>query len=493
MPDPSGAAVFTTMLPAAMLVVAAGVVALLGWFRPGLPPSFHRWLGSIALVGAGIAALITFHALGNTGGVGLVAYAGAVIADRFDAYAVLLLCGAGLVATLTSGAAAARLGPRMPAFQALVLTATAGGVVIAAQWEMGMLVTGLGLLVISLIGMVALEKTAEPPGEAAFRALVTAGVAMALLLYGLAIIYGATGTTNLAATRGQFVHGAALEGLGLALTLVGLAFLVGAPPLHHWLLQVAAASSGAVAGAVISLAVASGGIALVRVMISGFSPGMRPWVVLAAVLGAVACLYPAIVSLAAGSVRRLIALGVCLQGGLLLTALIANGVGRDYLSAQGAVALLFALLVFVLAIQASFQAAARLDADGIGSGISDIRGLGRRSPMTAGLLCLGLVGLAGLPPFAGFLARILIAETAMAVGYSWLAAASVVASAIYVVPVLRCLAAVLVEDDDLPALVSTSPWLPGLVGAACAVFGIAAFALAGPLIFAAHGAASALR
>ncbi|MGO8686815.1 MAG: proton-conducting transporter membrane subunit [Candidatus Dormibacteria bacterium] len=493
MVNPNGTAVFATMLPTAMLVVLAGVVALLGWLRPGLPPSFHRWLGSIALAGAAIAALITFHALGHTEGVGLIAYAGAVVADRFDAYAVLLLCGAGLLATLTSGAAAARLGPRMPAYQALVLTATAAGTVIAVQWEMAMLVVGLGLLVVSLIGMVALEKTAEPPGEAAFQALTAAGVALALLLYGLAIIYGATGTTDLAATRDQFVHAAPLEGLGLALTLLGLAFLVGAPPLHRWLLQVAAASSGAVAGAVISLAAVAGGIALVRVMVSGFSSSLRPWVVLAAVLASAACLYPAILSLVAGNVRRLIALGACLQGGLLLTALVGSGLGLDFISAGGVIALLFGLLVFVLALQVSFQAVARLEADGIGTGIDDIRGLGRRSPLTAALLALGLAGMAGLPPLAGMVARILIAETAVAVGYAWVAVAAVVASVIYAVPVLRWIAAVLVEDDDQPAVASSAPWLPGLVGAACVVFGIVAFVLAGPLLFAANGAASALR
>jgi len=493
MANPNGAAVFATLLPASMLVVVAALVALLGWVRPGLRPSFHRWLGSIGLGGAAIAALLTFHALGSTEGVGLVAYAGAVVADRFDAFAILLLCGAGLVATLTSGAAAERLGPRAPAFQALVLTATAAGVLVAVQFEMAMLVTGLGLLLVSLVGVVALEKTAEPPGEAALRALVTAGVALALLLYGLAIVYGATGTTDLAATRGQFVHGALLEGLGLALTLFGLAFLVGAPPLHHWLFHVAAASSGAVAGSVISLAVATGGIALVRVMVSGFSATMRPWVMLAAVLGAVACLYPALLSLVTGGVRRLIALGVCLQGGLLLTALIGSGVARDYLSAGGVIALLFGLVVFVLAIQASFVAVARLDADGIGTDLADIRGLGRRSPATAALLVLGLAGLAGLPPLAGFLARILVAESAVAVGYAWVAVAGIAASVLYAIPVLRWIAAALVEDNDLAVVPSKSPRLPSLVGAACGVFGIAAFVLAGPLLFAAHGAAAALR
>ena len=493
MADPNGAAVFVTMLPTGLLVVLAGVVALLGWRRPGLPPSFHRWLGSIALVGAGIAAVITFNALKHTSGLGLAAYSGGVVADQFEAFATLLLCATGLVATLSSGAAGGRLGSRTPAFQALVLSATAGGTVIAVQWEMAMLVVGVALLVTSLVGLVALEKAAEAPGEVAFRSLASAGVALALLLYGLAVIYGATGSTDLAATRDQFVHAAPLEGLGLALTLLGLAFLVGAPPLHRWLLQVAAVSSGAVGGAVVSLAIVAGGIALVRVMVSGFSASLRPWVVLAAVLGAAASLYPALLSLVAGSVRRLIGLGACLQGGLLVTALVAGGLGRDYEPAGGVTALLFALVVFVLLIQASFLAVARLDADGIGSRLSDLRGLARRSPTTAVLLGLGLAGLAGLPPLAGFIARILIVGSVVSAGYPWVAAAVVLASVTYTVPVLRWIATLFVEDEELPAVVSTTPRLAGVVAMACAGFGIAASLVAGPLLYAASVAAAALR
>jgi NADH-quinone oxidoreductase subunit N len=493
MASPNGAGVFATMLPSVLLLAAAGVSALLGRLRPGLPPSFHRWLGAIALVGAGVAAVISFRALGFTDGIGLVAYAGGVVADRFEAFAVLLLCATGLVATLTSGAAAERLGSRMPAFQALVLSATAGGTVIAVQWEMGMLMVGVALLVTSLVGLVALEKTAETSGEVAFRFLVTAGVALALLLYGLAIVYGATGSTDLAATRGRFVHAGVLEGLGLALTLLGLAFLVGAPPLHRWLLQVASASSGAVAGAVVSLAAAAGAIALIRVMESGFTTSLRPWVVLAAVLGAAACLYPALLSLVAGSVRRLIGLGACLQGGLLITALVAGGLGRDYEPAAGVVALLFGLVVFVLALQASFLAVARLDVDGIGDRLHDIRGLGRRSPMTAAMLGLGLAGLAGLPPAAGLIARILIAGSVVSAGYPWVAAVSVLASAIYAVPVLRWIAAILVEDDELPAVTSTAPRLAGAVALACGALGVAASVAAGPLLYVASIAGAALR
>ena len=228
MPAPNGMAVFATMLPTTLLVALAAVGGLLGWLRPGLPPSFHRWLGALALVGAAAAALVALRGVALTNGVGLAAYAGGVVADRFSTFAVLLLCGTGLLAILTSGAAEERLGSRLPAYHALILTATAGGAILAVQVEMGMLVVGLGIVVISLVGIVAMEKTAEAPGVAAFRSLISAGVALALMLYGLAIVYGATGSTDLAAVRGQFLHSAPLEGLGLALTLLGLAYLVGA-------------------------------------------------------------------------------------------------------------------------------------------------------------------------------------------------------------------------------------------------------------------------
>ena len=493
MASANGPNVVATTIPAILLVVLAAVGALLGWRRPGLPVTFHRWLGAIALAGAAAAAVINFRALGPGATSGMVAYAGGVVADHSEAYAIVLLCATGLVAILASGAAAHRLGSRAPAFHSLVLTATAGGTILAVQWEMAMVVVGLTLLVTSLVGIVALEKAAEGPGEAAIAMLVTSGIGLSLLLYGFAVIYAVTGTTDLAVTTARFDHAGPLEGLGLALTLLGLAYLVGAAPLHHWMFRVAASSSGAVAGTVISLAAVSGGVALLRVMVSGFTATLRPWVVLAGVLGAAACLYPALLSLVAGSVRRLIALGASLQGGLLICALVGSGVGRDGRPAGGAAALLFGLAVFVLAILASFLAVARLEADGIGGGLHDIRGLSRRSPMTAALLGLGLAGLAGLPPLAGFVARILIAESAVADGYAWVAVASIAASVIYAVPMLRWVTAAFVEDDELPAVASSSPRLASLVAAACAAFGVAATVLAGPLLYAADVAAKALR
>ena len=156
-------------------------------------------------------------------------------------------------------------------------------------------------------------------------------------------------------------------------------------------------------------------------------------------------------------------------------------------------ALLFGLVIFVLSVQASFLAVARLEIDGIGTAVADVRGLLRRSPTTAVLLCLGLAGLAGLPPLGGFIARILIAESAVAAGYAWVAAASVVASVIYAIPAVRWMATILVEDDEQPAVISETPRLTALVGVACAVFGVVATVVAGPLLYAANQAATALR
>ena len=489
---PNGTAVVATVLPSVLLLAIAAVGAFLGWRRPDLPVSFQRWLAAIGLVGAAFAALITLSGLTKTSGVGLVAFSGGIVADRFAVYAELLLCAVGLLGMLGAGTAAQRLGRRAPAFHALVLTATAGGTIIAIQWEMGVLVAGTGLLVLSLVGLVALEKTASAAGEAALKQLAGAGAALALLLYGLAIVFGATGTTDLAATRPLFIRADSLEGLGLAMALLGLCYLVGATPLHRWLLQVANGSSGAVAAVVVSLGATAGGIALVRVMVSGFSATLRPWVLLAAVLAAIACLYPALLALASSGVRRLIGLGVSLQGGLLLTALLGSGIGGDHRSAGGVVALLFGLGVFALAALASFQAVGLLEAQGIGTDLRQLRGLARRAPGTAAVLALGLAALAGLPPLAGFIARLLIAETSVAGGFAWVAAASLVAWVVYAIPVLHFLAALFVDDEEAPPAAPSAQRLARVVATCCAVFGILASLLAGPILYAANGAALSL-
>ncbi|HYA01057.1 MAG TPA: proton-conducting transporter membrane subunit [Candidatus Binatia bacterium] len=494
MADPSGPSAFQALLPAWFLLLAALVTALLGWLRPRLWIAVHRLIGGIGVVAALIAEVVLFRGITSITGISLVAYGGSVVVDNFATYSVVLLCGVALVGLLTSGTAAPALGRRAPAYHALLLTAAAGGVVMASGWEMGMLVAGLALLVPSLVGMVAVDKAVDGPGEAGLRQLVGLGVAMAVLVYGLAVVYGATGTTDLSATTAPLAGASPpLEGLGLALVIVGLASLVGAAPLHDWLLQVARASRGAVAGTVIALAVTSGGVALVRVLVSGFSASLRPWVVLAGVLAAIACLYAALLSIAASTVRRLIALGASLQGGLLIAALVGGGLDNQGRAEGGVDALLFGLAVFALSVLAGFLALALLEADGMGARISDLRGLSRRSPLAAGLLALGLAGLAGAPPLAGFIARVLIAGAAMAGGYGWVALATVAASLIYAIPALRALAAIFVEDEDAPALAGSAPLLARAGAVACAVFGVVASVVAGPLIYVANLSAISLR
>ncbi len=490
MKDPT---VFQTILPTSVLLLAALIVALLGWRLPWVPPGVHRVIGAVGVVAAIVAALSLLRGISGLIGVGLDDYGGAVIDDRFGIYAAVLVCGVGLLATLASGTAAERLGPRASAYHALLLTATAGATALVIQSEMAMLIAGLALLVPSLVGLVALEKTSDGPAEAALRQLVGAGVAVALLVYGLAIVYGATGTSDLASTRSLLPHGSGvLEGLGLALILVGLAYVVGAAPLHHWMIQVARHSQGAIAGSVIAMAGSAGGLTLVRVLVSGFSQSLRPWVVLAAVLAAIACAYPALLSLTATTVRGLVGLGASLQGGLIFAALVGTGTGIDGKTNGGVDALLFGLAAFALAVLTSFLAIALLEAGGVGSRLSDMRGLSRRSPLGATLLAVGLAGLAGLPPLAGFLTRLLVVQSAVAGGYAWLGVAAVAASVIYAVAVLRALGAVFVEDDDAPAIVSEAPGLARLAAGACALFGVAATVLAGPILYVANGATLSL-
>jgi NADH-quinone oxidoreductase subunit N len=480
---------FQTMLPTSLLLAGATLVALLGAAFREMPPLISRVVALVALLAAIVAALFTLRAITGPVGVGADAFAGSVVADRFSVYAVVLVCGVGVLCALGSGTAGERLAGRAAAFHALLLTATAGATVIAGQWEMGMLVAGLALLLPALVGMAALDKATQGAGEAALRQLAETAVALAVLLLGLALVYGATGSTDLGAVRTQLPGASpALQGLGLALTLLGLVQLVGATPLHRWLVLTVRSSHGAVAAAVVGLSTATGGVALIRVFVSGFTASFRPWVVLAAVVAVIATLYPAVLSLRAVSVRTLVALGISIQGGLLLAALLATGTAIDGRTGGGLDAALFGMVGFVLATLACLLALGILDGVDLGSGIADLRGLSRRHPLSAALLALGLAGLAGLPPLAGFLTRILVAQSDVAAGYAWVAVATGAATVIYAVPVLRALAAMFVEDEDEPAVVSGVPRLSRLAAGAAAVFGILAMILAGPLMYAANSA-----
>ncbi len=494
-----GLGILLGLLPALMLGGGAAVCAAVAALRPRSRVSLYRWIALLATAGAFAASLIELRALDRSRtGVGLAAYAGGLMVDRFHVFGTVLVCAVLALTVIGAEAHMRRLRSRAGALCSLLQVAAAAAVMLLAQREMAAFAASFALLVVSLVLLTALNKTSVLAAEAAFRQLLAGGAAMATTMFGLALLYAAGGSTDLAHLRTGVRPGGhrvdvVFVAVGVAMTVIGLLVVVGAPPLQAWTRRVQESTPGPVAGFGAALGLTTGTAVLARFAIEGFGAGSPRWTALVDVLAAMAMLTGGLLALRAPTVRRLLADLSIAQAGFLLLAMAATGRGMSGQALPGTTVLLFTLSAAAAALVAVALAAGIFDTAGLPPGAAAYRGVGRRAPVAAAFLALGLLGLAGLPPFAGFIGRLLAVESALDAGAGWAAAVAAVALVLCGVAVVRWLALMYAEDSgEAPFALLTTP-LPGRLAAwSAASLGLLLAAFAGPIISLAGGGATAL-
>jgi NADH-quinone oxidoreductase subunit N len=488
------AALGASLLPVLLLAGLAAVCAVIGMIRPGQRPDLYRWIAVIALLGAVTSSAFTLAATTKApGGVAIAVWGGGLLVDRFSLYVTVMVCAFALITCLSADVYLRRIPTRAPAFFALVLLVTAATSALAAERGMATLFVTLEVVIVGISGLHALVKAEERAAEGAWKFLVEAAVGSALLLYGLAILYGVAGSGDLRVAGAAVSRAPAAATLGLALVLIGLTVPLGVAPLRQWLNRAGEALPATVAGFVITMGVTAGAVAWLRFGVSGLGASVGPWTALTAVLAAIALGYAALAALSEGRVTRLVGAVASSQAALLLLALISTGPGASAHPAQGATAFLFALGVFGLAVLAAFAMLSILETARLPDALPEYRGLGRRSPVAAALLAAALAALVGAPPAAGFIARVLLWESSVDAGYGWLVVVAVAAVAVVAVPVTRLIAGMYAEPErEAPFTMAASPVLVRVVAGAVSVAGFLATLVAQPLLLLAHGAAGSL-
>jgi NADH-quinone oxidoreductase subunit N len=490
----TGVGVGLGLLPALILGGGALVCAAVAVSRPRMRPSLYRWLTLLAAAGAFTASMIELVSLRpDHNGVGLVAYSGGLMVDRFHVFGTALVLLV-LVLTVLGAETYLRRSPaRAGAFCALLQLSAAAAVMLVAQREMAAFTAAFALLLVCLVLLTAMTKTSGQTAEAAFRQVLVGGVALATTVYGLVLLYGATGTTDLSRLDSGVRVDGPLVTVGMALVVIGLLAVIGAPPLQSWMRDTQETTPGAIAGFSSALGAVTGTTVLLRFAVEGFGAGSSRWTLLVTVLAVLAMVTGGILALRATTVRRLIADLSIAQSGFLLLAVGATGRGIDGTVVSGPIALLFALMGAAAALVAALLLAGIFDAAGLPPGIDAYRGVARRAPATAAFLSLALLSLAGLPPLAGFFGRVLIAESALNAGSGWAVAIAGVAMVLGAVAVLRWLMAMYAEDSgEAPFAVSTTPLTSRAAAWTAAGLGVLVAALAAPLIALANGGAGAL-
>ena len=420
------------LIPEAFLLGGALLCCGLATVRRRLPLGVYQATTAATLLAASISSLVYLRGLPVNG---YAAYTNGLVVDRYAIFLVPTMCAFTLFATVSGSGIADRIRPHAGEYHALLLLATLGAALLASAREMIAFYIALELLSVCLYVLVGIVKTDRRGSEAAFKYVIIGAASSAVLLYGLAILYGITGATDLVVVGRSITHTTAASALGLSLVIVGLCFKLGAVPFHQWVPDVYEGASAPVAGLIATLSKTAGFAILARVTVSAFGASVSNWTALIAVVAAATMVYGNLVALAQSNLRRLLAYSSIGHAGFILMGVLAFRLDQ-----QGIAAMLFYLFTFGVTMAGIFAVLAHLDGLGVPADIDAYRGLSRRSPEAALMLAVGMVSLIGIPPLVGFFAKLFVFQAAVIAGYAWLllvAIAMTVVSAGYYLRVVK--------------------------------------------------------
>lgn len=284
-----------------------------------------------------------------------------------------------------------------------------------------MIYLGLELLTLSGYAMVALRRDNAVASEAAMKYFVLGAMASGFLLYGMSMMYGATGSLDIdevfkAVASGQVQHQVLV--FGLVFIVAGLAFKLGAAPFHMWVPDVYHGAPTAITLMIGGAPKLAAFAIVIRLLVEGLMPLAFDWQQMLGVLAVASLLVGNLAAIAQSNLKRMLAYSTIAQMGFVLLAFVAGVVNGNSLNAQYAYsAAMFYVLTYVLTTLASFGIVLLLAREGFESEeISDLAGLNQRSPLYAGVMAVTMLSLAGLPPLVGFHAKLSVLQALVASG-----------------------------------------------------------------------------
>jgi NADH-quinone oxidoreductase subunit N len=312
-------------------------------------------------------------------------------------------------------------------FLSLALFATLGMMVMISAHHFLTLYLGLELLALSLYAMVALQRDSARATEAAMKYFVLGALASGMLLYGMSMLYGATGSLDIARVAGVLGSAQSSQALavfGLVFVVAGVAFKLGAVPFHMWIPDV---YQGAATPATLFIAAAPkiAAFAFVMRLLAQALGGMSAdWQQMLAILAAASIGLGNLVAIAQTNLKRMLAYSTISHMGFLLLGILA-GTGNGYGSAM------FYVITYVLMTLGAFGMILLLSRAGFeAEEIDDFRGLNRHSKWYAFMMLIVVFSLAGIPPAVGFLAKLAVLQAAFEAGYGWLVVFAVLMSVV---------------------------------------------------------------
>jgi len=402
------------------------------------------------------------------------AVSGAIGIDGFSVFITLLICVSVVLGALLADDYLRREGIDGPEYYVLMLISACGGVIMAMSNDLIVLFLGLETLSIAVYVLAAIHLKRVQSQEAGLKYFVLGGFSSAFFLYGVAMIYGATGSTNLVLIKDFLAktvetHNMLLL-LGLGLMLVGLGFKVAAVPFHSWSPDVYDGSPSPVAAFMASGVKAAGFAGLIRVYFLAFGQYAADWQPVVYALAAASMLVGAVMGITQTNVKRALAYSSINHAGFMLMALQAA-------TPRGVSAVLFYLASYTFMVVGSFGIATLAGRKGDGRHeLADYKGFARTNPLLAGMFVVFLLGQSGFPLTSGFVAKFGTVNAAVEAGSWHLALVGMLSAAISAFIYLRIIVAMYMAESDAeaatPALRSSRirvPFAAGLALWACVI------------------------
>jgi NADH-quinone oxidoreductase subunit N len=447
---------WNTVIPTFVVALTALVVLLADLV---LPKATRRAGGvALSLVGLALAGVIAAQQWGHP----VVAFGGAFITGGFTIFFEEIIVVAAVL-TLFISLKLARDDQSASAY-ALLLWSASGAMLMAGAGNLMMIFLGLELLSLSLYCLCALAPRASAR-EAALKYLILSSTASGFMLYGMALLFGATGSVALSSL---LTASGPLFAIGAGLFVIGLAFKLSLVPFHVWTPDVYEGAPLPVT-AFMSIVTKAGTLAvLARFAYGALAPGASNLLAPLWIVAALSMIVGNVGALAQNDMKRLLAYSGIAQLGYIVAALAGT-------TALGLRYALFYLAVYTFMNLGAFTVVALLSREHEeGSRLSAFAGLGRRRPLLAAAMTFFLLSLAGLPPTAGFTAKVLILASTFGAGFAWLAVFLVIGTAISVYVYLKIVRAMYAPSTGAqaprgPAVAAILPWL-GVTACAAVTF-----------------------
>jgi NADH-quinone oxidoreductase subunit N len=443
-----------TIFPLLVLVGWACLLLLVDLF---IPKGHKGWTALLAAIGlAGSLGAVLMQAGSESSG-----FSGMVTLDGFSSFLDALFLLSGLLGIGLAYGYLKRMGLERGEYYSLLLFSVTGMMLMAQAADLIVVFLALELLSIPLYVLAAFARPRADSEEAGLKYFLLGAFATGFVVYGITLIYGATGSTSLsgimaALSAGPLGTSGLLLTIGAALVLVGFGFKVAAVPFHMWTPDVYQGAPTPVTAFMAVGAKAAGFAALLRIFASALpSLGADLTPVLWG-LAAVTMFTGNVIAIAQTNIKRMLAYSSIAHAGYILMALVAFG--NPAVAADSVASALFYLLAYALTSFGSWAVVISLERpDAKGLEIADFAGLGRKRPFMATAMTIFMLSLTGMPPTLGLVGKFFLFRTAIEGGFIWLAVIGVLTSLISAYYYLRVVVVMWMREGDPQS--EREPWL----------------------------------